>query len=381
MDPVKRKDGRYAARVFTLQPDGSRKPKWVYDRDYAECIRKRDELLSKVRDAIPVPSRSSTLAEWLDYWLEEIILKGRPYTTYARYEGDSRLYLRPRLGSRRLQALSVADVRSLRNDLIRAKGPGVAKSVLVALRSALNAAMEEEVIARNVARLVDLPDPEYVEPQPWSADEAAEFLRGVQRHRMAAAWLLLLILGLRRAEVRALRWSDIDWEAHTIRVHRQSQRLSVPGRERTEVEYRVKGRGRKKNEGRIGVPDFIVDALVRQRIRQGEQRRRSGERWQDHGLVFTGHHGRPLDPSALHKMFLRQSSRLGLRRVRLHDARHGASSLLARMGAQPHVVQTIMGHTNVQTTFGVYVHTEWDEQREALERVGSRLFGTAAVSD
>jgi integrase len=382
MDPVKRKDGRYAARVYMLQPDGTTKAVWVYDRDYQECIRKRDELLSKKREEIPVPSRSATLGEWLDYWLEHIVLEERPYTTYAKYEGDSRLYLKPLLGSVRLRPLSVAQVRALKNQVKREKGAAKAKDVLVTLRSALTAAMREDVLTRNVAQLVEFPEVDREEAEPWSPEEARAFFRGARGHQFEAAFLLIILVGLRGGEIRGLRWSDIDLEDRTIRIHRQRQKIWVPGREVKEVEYRVKGKGRlKKNRGHVGLPVAMIRPLMDQRDRQADLRKTAGGEWEDQGLVFTNRQGGPLSRDTFYKSYSRLAARLGLRHVPPHGGRHGVSTTLADLGVHPHVNQAIMGHSSAEMTMGVYTHVALEAQREALDRVGDLLSGHEDVND
>jgi len=108
---TKRKDGRYQAAVYVLQPDGTRARKFAYGKTWAECDAKRRELLDKAAQGIPVPTRSAKLAEWLPYWLEDVVKPRRKLSTYDKYEAHVRLYLVPLLGAKRLESLGVADVR------------------------------------------------------------------------------------------------------------------------------------------------------------------------------------------------------------------------------------------------------------------------------
>lgn len=374
MDPVKRKDGRYAARVYMPQSDGSIKPVWVYDRDFEECLRKRDELLARKRDGIPTPSRNSTWSEWLDYWLEEIILKESPYTTYYQYEQCARLHLKPRIGTKRLSSLTVSDVLSLRSRVSQAVSRATANRALTALRSASNAAMRHEILARSVAHLVDFYDEDRDEREVWSREEVRTFFVAIQDHELLAAFLLVLIMGLRRAEVRGLRWEDVDLERRIIYVRMQRQRLKVPGKEIREVEYKPKGKGRRKNnKGAIGLPEILVRPLQERREYQRIGRQRAGSAWVEHGLVFTGETGRPIGKDALYRAFVSLTEELGLPRIRLHDLRHGASTMLADTGALPHVAKGILGHTSITTTMDVYTHAALQSQREALDRMVDHL--------
>ncbi|MFC7221478.1 tyrosine-type recombinase/integrase, partial [Streptomyces polyrhachis] len=192
-------------------------------------------------------------------------------------------------------------------------------------------------------------------------------------HWLYAGFLLALVMGLRRAEVRGLRWSDIDFEGRTLRVRQQSQRIKVVGRPIVDVDYKPKGRGRKGNKGLIGLPEVLIVPLREQRERQDGQRLRAGAAWVEGGYVFTGDKGQPMNEDALASAFKRLCRTLGLRAIRLHDLRHGASTLLADTGAKPHEAQAIMGHSHVDTTLSVYTHAALQSQREALDRVGALL--------
>ncbi|MGW1707191.1 tyrosine-type recombinase/integrase, partial [Streptomyces sp. NPDC002206] len=154
---TKRKDGRYQAAVYVPQPDGTRARKFAYGKTWAECDAKRRELLDKVDQGVPVPTRSARLSEWLPYWLNNIIKPRRKRTTYAKYETHVRLYLVPMLGSKRLESLSVSDVRRLLVRLEQQTTAATAKESHRVLRTALTAACREELVLRNVATLVEPP--------------------------------------------------------------------------------------------------------------------------------------------------------------------------------------------------------------------------------
>lgn len=101
---TKRKDGRYQCAVYVLQPDGTRARKFAYGKTWAECDVKRRELLAKVDQGVPVPTKSAKLSEWMPYWLDNVIKPRRKLSTYDKYEAHVRLYLVPLLGAKRLES-------------------------------------------------------------------------------------------------------------------------------------------------------------------------------------------------------------------------------------------------------------------------------------
>ncbi|MGW1136952.1 site-specific integrase [Streptomyces zhihengii] len=362
---TKRKDGRYQAAVYVLQPDGTRARKFAYGKTWAECDTKRRELLDKVDQGVPVPTRSAKLAEWLPYWLDNVVRTRRKRTTYAKYETHVRLYLVPMLGPKRLEALSVADVRRFLVQMEKKTTAATAKESHRVLRTALTAACREELVTRNVATLVEPPSVEAREMSPWSLDETLNFLAAARTDPLYAAFVLAIALGFRRGEVVGLRWENIDLDKREIRVRTQRQRV------RGEVyEDDPKGRRRKQT---LPLPAICVAPLRWQRLRQAAQRERAGVDWQETGYVFTTRTGQPIEPRNLYRSFTRVADSAGIRVIRLHDARHGCATLLTAAGVAPRVVMEILGHSQIAVTMNVYTHVVQDTQREAVSHMDRLL--------
>lgn len=362
---TKRKDGRYQAAVYVLQPDGTRARKFAYGKTWAECDAKRRELLDKVDQGVPVPTRSAKLSEWLPYWLENIIKPRRKRTTFAKYEVHVRLYLVPVLGSKRLESLSVADVRRFLVQLEKKTTAATAKESHRVLRTALTAACREELVTRNVATLVEPPSVDTREMSPWSLDETLDFLGAARKDPLYAAFVLAIALGFRRGEIVGLRWENLDLDKREIRVRTQRQRVRGEA-----YEDDPKGRRRKQT---LPLPAICVAPLRWQRMRQAAQRDRAGADWKETGYVFTTRTGQPIEPRNLYRSFTRVADSAGLRVIRLHDARHGCATLLTAAGVAPRVVMEILGHSQIAVTMNVYAHVVQDTQREAVSHMDRLL--------
>ncbi|WP_431967471.1 tyrosine-type recombinase/integrase [Actinacidiphila sp. bgisy160] len=362
---TKRKDGRYQAAVYVLQPDGTRARKFAYGKTWAECDAKRRELLDKVDSGIPVPTRSAKLSEWLPYWLENIVKPRRKLSTYDKYEAHVRLYLVPRLGSKRLESLSVPDVRRFLNGLERDTTGPTAKESHRVLRTALSAACREELVARNVAALVEPPRPRARELSPWTLDETLTFLAVARKDPLYAAFVLAIAMGLRRGEIVGLRWADVDLDKRVLYVRQQTQR-------RRGVLYDDDPKGRRRRA--VPMPALCIAPLRWHRMRQAAVRQRAGEQWQGNGdYVFTTRTGRPIEPRNLYRSFTRVADSAQLRVIRLHDARHGCATLLTAAGVAPRVVMEILGHSQISITMDVYTHVVQDTQREAISHMDRLL--------
>jgi integrase len=362
---IKRKDGRYQAAVYVLQRDGTRARKFAYGKTWAECDAKRRELLDKAESGIPVPTRSAKLADWLPYWLDNVVKPRRKLSTYDKYEAHMRLYLAPGLGTKRLESLSVADVRRFLTRLEKETTAATAKESHRVLRTALSAACREELITRNVAFLVEPPRSRSRELSPWTLDETLKFLAAARKDPLYAAFVLAIAMGLRRGEIVGLRWTDVDLEKRVLYVRQQTQR-------RRGVLYDDDPKGRRRRA--VPLPAMCIAPLRWHRMRQQDIRERAGEKWQGSGgYVFATRTGRPIEPRNLYRSFTRVAESAGLRVIRLHDARHGCATLLTAAGVAPRVVMEILGHSQISITMDVYTHVVQDTQREAISHMDRLL--------
>ncbi|MFG2948848.1 site-specific integrase [Streptomyces adustus] len=352
-----RKDGRFEARVYVPQPDGTRKRKTVYGATWEECDEKRQELVRRDRQGIPTPSRSAKLSEWLPYWLEEYIRPHRKRTTYVKYEMHVRLYLVPLLGSRRLESLTTANVRQMVSKVTTQASAATAKEAHRVLRTALTAACREELISRNVVQLVPAPRVEPRELRPWSLDETLTFLEAARTDPLYTAFVLAVALGLRRGEILGLQWKDVDLARRVLTVRTTLNR----GGKELYLDTTKNRRARM-----IPIPLMCVAPLRWQRLRQAERRTAAGADWHESDQVFTTRSGRPIEPRNLYRSFLRIGAAAGLPQVRLHDTRHGCASLLFAAGVAPRTVMEILGHSQIAVTMNVYTHVSDDHRREAM---------------
>ncbi|MGC0340033.1 integrase [Streptomyces sp. SLBN-8D4] len=361
---TKRKDGRYQCAVYVLQPDGTRARKFAYGKTWQECDTKRRELLAKVDQGVPVPTRSAKLSDWLPYWLDNIVKPRRKLSTYDKYETHVRLYLVPMLGSKRLESLGVADIRRFLTQLENRTTAATAKESHRVLRSALSAACREELIARNVAGLVEPPRASSRELSPWTLDETLDFLAASRKDPLYAAFVLAIAMGLRRGELVGLRWTDVDLDKRVLYIRQQTQR-------RRGVLYDDDTKNRRNRA--LPLPAMCVAPLRWHRMRQVVARQRAGESWDDGGYVFATRNGRPVEPRNVYRSFTRVAQSAGLRVIRLHDARHGCATLLTAAGVAPRVVMEILGHSQISITMDVYTHVVQDTQREAISHMDRLL--------
>jgi integrase len=175
--------------------------------------------LRRVQTGAVIPTRSPTLSSYLDYWMTEVVEPKLRPTTAAKYRSTTELYLRPALGNQQLEKLTVAGVQRFLNSR-RAAGDSVQKLRMIreVLSSALGRALREELVARNVAQLTTLPTEQRRRRTAWTADQARTFLSAATGDAAHPLFTLAVVYGLRRGEISALRWDDVDFDSGRIKV-------------------------------------------------------------------------------------------------------------------------------------------------------------------
>lgn len=235
------------------------------------------------------------------------------------------------------------------------------------LRNALENAVREEIIPRNVAKLVRVGAPKYKVNRGLTVDQARAVLQAARGERLYVLYVLALCLGLRRGELLGLRRQDITLvpcracdgedgeiggadcevcagngvESGTLEVVQTLQRVGGALRF-----VRPKTEG---SERTIPLPALCITALCEHRIRQQAERADAWPDWQDHGLVFPSRVGTPMEPDNLRRSWERIRRAAGLEGVRFHDMRHTCVSLLPHLGVTPDVVRQIAGHSDLST--------------------------------
>ncbi|MEV8333338.1 tyrosine-type recombinase/integrase [Streptomyces niveus] len=367
---TKRTDGRYQGAAYVTDTDGNRVRKYVYGSTWDEANEKLGKLQSQEREGIPVPSRTWTVGEWLAYWLKHIVKPNREENTYSKYESKVRLYLAPHLGKKSMLRLTPAQVRSFMAALKReGVTPSVRFEVLRTLRNALNRAIREELLTRNVALLVDMPAVSKDKGKAWNAREAVTFLRAARAHRFYAACVLVLVLGLRRSELLGLRWQDIDFENRQFTPTKQVQRKMGVG-------LVLKDLKTDSSHAVLPLPEFCARALEERRHLQDLERKIVGDSWAqepDQDVIFSSDRGGLTDPVGFSRTFNALVKRAGVRRITVRLARHTCGTLLAFLKVHPKVAQAILRHSQISMTMDVYTHVVGDSEREAVDLLADLL--------
>ena len=230
------------------------------------------------------------------------------------------------------------------------------------LRTALNRAVRDGLVLRNAAALTDPVEVPRRPRRSLSVDEARALLKAAQDERLEALYVLALNVGPRIGEALALRWQDVDLDAGRLSIVYNLQR--VRGKLDPHVEPKTE-----QSRRTVSLPPAVVQALQDHGARQRKEKLRHLPLWQDSDLIFTSQIGSPLDPSDVSRGFQEFLARKSLPKVRFHDLRHSALSIMASQGVLPHDLMRIAGHTKIATTMEIYV----DSKDEALDAAAVKM--------
>jgi integrase len=391
--------GGFEGYVWVETPDGKPKRKYVYGSTREKCHEKWIKLAAEAKKG-PVATKTPTVDSFIDYWLEEIVKPTKAPLTYVFYETHARLFIRPYLGKKTLVKLIVKVAREWINGLVnvcqccaqekdaKRKVPKCCaigqcceswttqsnlSGAQITLSALLTQALKEELVGKNAASLIDVPKPlrrrAKRKVEPWSTREAQQHLQYARETNDAlyAAWVLAVVMAMRRGEILGLTWDAIDLDAGKLRSQDQLQRVG------TELLHRET-----KTEDAddfLPLPPIVVTALRVRKAQQQADARAMGDRWSNKlNLVFTTKYGTPYEPSNVTRMFEARCKAAGTRIIRMHDARHTSASLLVELGVHPRVAMRILRHSKINVTMEVYSHPTDEQVRQALEKLADAIF-------
>jgi integrase len=203
--------------------------------------------------------------------------------------------------------------------------------------------------------------------KPWTARQARQFLESARRDQdpLYAAYVLILVMGLRKGEVVGLPWSAVNLDGAELDIGWQLQRV---GGQLLHRETKTEA-----SEATLPMPGICVTAL---RIREKDQaaaKAAAGALWVRSGLVFTTRAGTPFEPRNLNRRFETRCAKAGVRRITVHDMRHTCATLLAALDVHPRVAMRILRHAQIDVTMNACTEVSAARTLHALKRLGRQL--------
>ena len=366
----KRSDGRWEGR-YVAGHDASGKPirKNVLGKTQAE-VRAKLKMAIEASETIDVAKASEyTVEKWVKTWYELYSKPNIREKTQAYYETFIDRHIIPMIGNIKLEKLTSRDIQKMYNE-VREHGriresqkdsnPGMSASYVrglhMMMHNCLNRAVKEHLILRNPTEDCIVPKVEKKEMKILKPKDISAYLKEADRRGVLAMFFLELCTGLRKGELTALLWEDLDVDAKTISVSKQAVGVKGGGvkitRPKTETSIR-----------KIAVPQQAVDLLVAEH-----------EKHPSSPYLFTspitGNMYHPDSVVNLHKKILKSA---GLEHIRLHDLRHTFATLALQNGVDIKTVSGMLGHYDAGFTLRTYTHATNKMQEQAAATMGNLI--------
>jgi len=290
-------------------------------------------------------------------WLADYAKISVKKSTYNSYETIVRLHLNPRFGKQFLNRISTADIQKFVSEKITKENltPKSVVNFLVPLKEMFKHAVAWGYIKRDPSLYVKRPRVEMEEMDFFTPEELRIFLGNVNPNHYAL-FLTAVMTGMRRGELLALQWGDIDWNSDQISIRRSIYKGEFVN-------------PKSKN----AIRRIVISPILRQAL---EQHRLIGRK-SEFDLIFPNEIGLPLNPENLIKReFHSALDRAGLRRIRFHDLRHSYASILISQGENIKFIQSQLGHSSAKTTLDRYGHLMPNLENDAARRLDKTVFGS-----
>lgn len=327
-----------------------------------------------------VRPKKGTLGDYLtNVWLPVKKAEIRE-TTYVAYDKSITSQILPNIGDVQLSQVDTVTLRRFYAFLLEkggANGQGLAPKTVAntngIISKALTDAVDWKLIPYNPAKSITIKREKRPEQRVWTESEAARFLAMIREDPRFPYWRLALATGMRRGELCALRWSDIDLDAGTVRVRR-----SIVEVRKSENGSTIREQDPKTASGRrvIAIDRETVAVLSAWRKRTAEMRLRAGPAAPEEDFVVIKDDLSPPVPGTVTEWWNDAVEAAGFPPIRLHDARHTMATVLLRAGVPLKVVSQRLGHADVTVTMSVYQHVTKEDDERAAEMV-EQLFAAS----
>jgi integrase len=364
-----RSPGRWAIVLEVHDPEtGKRKRKWHSFKGgkreaQIECAR----LIADLDSGAYLEPTKTTISAFLDHWLAHIKSQISP-RSHERYSEIIAKNVKPAIGAVVLAKLRPAQISAAYDKALlngRRDGSGGLSPATVVymhrlIKQALSHAVRWQLLTRNPADAIDPPKLERGSMSTYDMAQTAELLEALRGSRLMIPVMLGVLCGLRRGEIAALRWLNIDLRGKQMSIVQSAEQTKAG------IRYKEPKSGRART---VALSTTVADELRRHKIQQSEELLRLGVRQTDDGFVHAREDGHPIQPRSISQAWRQKLATLDLPRIRFHDLRHAHATHLLSSGVHPKIASERLGHSKVGITLDLYSHVLPGMQEDAAARV------------
>ncbi|MDG5483340.1 tyrosine-type recombinase/integrase [Mycolicibacterium gadium] len=371
----------YIGAISYTDDSGQAKRHMVYGLTRTQVRDKMKAVRDRLDNGAAVKDSRRTVADWLKHWrATTLAASDRKASTRELYGNLSRRHLENgAFGEIRLDRLKPSDVEALvltmraklkparapNADPVRALSDATIRQVYTVLRTGLDGAVRDGLLAKNPAAAVKRPGVARREARHVSTVDVTKLLQCAEGLRYRDVLVLISGTGLRRGEALALRWSDVDLDSGMLVVR------GTLGRVEGKLVISEPKNDRSRRSVPIAAP--LVAMLRDHRLAQDAERAAAGNQWVDHGLVFATEFGTAVDPRNALRTIEIASQKAGIPDVGVHTLRHSAAVAWMESGVHIKAVADLLGHSSIAVTGDVYGHTSDTTARSAVDGLSDQL--------
>jgi integrase len=369
-----RSPGRWAIILDQRDPEtGKRKRKWhSFEGTKREAQVECSRLITAITGGTYHEPNKVALGDFLSRWVDHIKSQVSP-KSHERYAGLVNQNIKPLLGAVLITKLKPAQISEAytkalaggrRDDKAGGLSPRTVGHMHRVLKQALGQAVRWELIIRNPADAVDPPKVDWKPMQTYDLPQTADLIEAVRGAPIFLPALLAVLCGLRRGEICALRWRNVDLATGQISV--------VESLEQTKAGLRFKSP--KSGKGRtVELSETVIEELRAHRLKRAQELLRLGKPLSDDDLVIAHADGSIVQPIYVSQQWAREIAKTELAHLRFHDLRHAHATHLLANGVHPKVASERLGHSKVGITLDLYSHVIPGMQKDAVATVDAAL--------
>jgi integrase len=352
-----------------------RRTKTVKVKTKKEAEKELAKFIVEVESGTYVAPEKMTFANFVENeWLKKYAEKEYSPTTLKLRIYAIKAHIMPYFGQMQLNDIKPIHIVTFLDRIDREKsktGPNhlsgsTKRNIYSTLKNILSRAYEWKIIPNHPMEGIKLPKGDHKEMKYYSTEEAYEVVKAL--YQESDTWRLFFLGamfgGFRRGELLALEWSDVDFDNNTISV-RKSIPITIDGK------AVIKTPKTKSSERVVVMPEWYMRELKEYYREWKKERLRLGDQWKggDKQYVFHSGFGEPYSVITPTSQWIRIVKRYGLKRIRLHDLRHTAATLLIEAGVDLKSIQERLGHSNYQVTADIYAHMTQKMNKEAASKL------------
>ena len=354
----KRPDGSWEARVTVgTSPNGKPKRKSLYGKTRQEVAANMADLINNIQKGTITNPTEMTVGEWFDDYMAEYKRPSVKPTTYINYRAKVDKHIKPAIGACKIRLLRRDMVQRFINDL---SDNGLAPATVVAihklLHSALELAVNDGFIAKNVAEQVKLPKLSKPHIEVLTREQQDLFVETAKNTYLGNVFIFDLCTGMRLGELLGLKWEDIDFEGNQLHVRRTINVVKELDNPQSKWYLDFGTPKTRASERSIPLHGTAIRLLKDVSAQQKIYMEKFGAAYEDNGLVFCTQQGKPLDPRNMRRTFASICSKANISGLHIHCLRHSFATRGLEKGVNLSVMQKYLGHASIKETADTYTH-------------------------